>query len=57
MIVPNPSSSAMSFEAVRTSSSVGVPLIVTDPVGSSLTLSTSESAVRVIVLLPPKSSV
>ena len=56
-IVPSTSSSARVFEAVRISSSVGVPEIVTEPVGLSLTLSTSESAVSVIVLDSLSSSV
>ena len=46
VIVPNPSASANVFDAVNVSPCVAVPLIVTLPVGSSLT------AVTVIVNVP-----
>ena len=55
--MPSTSSSARVFDAVRTWSSVAVPVMVTAPVGSSLTLSVLEAAVRVIVLDDDKSSV
>ena len=41
MIVPKPSSSAKSLDTVSVSSSAAVPVIVTDPVGLSLTLVTA----------------
>src|SRR5215210_5745704 len=54
---PSPSSSASVFDAVRTSPSVAVPLIVTKPVGSSLTGNTvttirADVVVRVLVSAP-----
>ncbi|SVB75587.1 uncharacterized protein METZ01_LOCUS228441 [marine metagenome] len=46
---PMPSSSARSFDAVRVESSAAVPLMVTDPVGSSLVFPTALVAELVAV--------
>ena len=49
VIDPMPSSSASVLAAVSTSSSVAVPLIVTEPVGLSLTFATALVAELVAV--------
>ena len=54
---PNPSSSANVFEAVNVSPSCAVPLIVTLPVGLSLTFATEEVAEDVELSAVPWSSV
>ena len=57
MTEPIPSSSARVLEAVSTWSSVGVPLIATEPVGSSLTLATAVRCVSLCDSTVPSSSV
>ena len=52
-----PSSSARLIEAVSTPSSTGVQVIVTDPVGESLTLATAAVAALAIVSAVPCASV
>jgi hypothetical protein len=57
VIAPRPSSSAMSLLAVRTWSSAAVPVIVTDPVGASLTFATDVVAELATLSAAPKPSV
>ena len=57
VIVPNPSASANVFDAVNVSPCVAVPLIVTLPVGSSLTFATAEVAEDATLSSVPRVSV
>ena len=57
VIVPNPSASANVFDAVSVSPWVAVPLIVTLPVGASLTFATAEVAEDATLSSVPRVSV
>ena len=56
-MVPRPSASAMVFAAVRVWPWVVVPLMVTEPVGSSLMLATADVALELTVSAVPPISV